>query len=120
VRGKTMPVDILTNNHRREILDAHQLPAWVRERDDYHDWDACERCENSVSYVAYRDDYIDLNDVDGRVPEGSELAKLGWDTYRSDSYSTGTVFKYWQDMDNYGDWYIVVGSFHYYGDYGGL
>jgi hypothetical protein len=106
-----MAVTITTNNRRREILDGYQLTAKEREEFDYVDWAAIEEGSDSRSFVRYRGDVLDLNDMDGITPEGS-LREAGWDTYTSDSFSSGLVFRYVKA--DYGSYDVVVGSYYFH------
>jgi hypothetical protein len=104
-----MGIRITTNHHRREVIDAWNLPPEVRGEFDYIDWPAIERGEDSASFVRYRGQWFDLGDI----PRIENIPLLsGWDGYVSDTYFSGTVFRWVQDDPPYSDdWLIIVGSF---------
>jgi hypothetical protein len=87
-------VKIVTNNHRREVIDAWQLTEAERAEFDYLDWEALERGEDSASFVRYKGELIDLgeNEMGYGSPTPDWLA--GWHGYRSDSFFSGIVWRY--------------------------
>lgn len=98
---------IITNNHRRNVLGDWNLTADEKEEFEYIDWGKCERGEDSVSFVHYRGVLYDLNDIDGNP--GQDGIFTGWNAYVSDSFFSGTVFRY-VEVD--GDFYIVCGRYY--------
>lgn len=100
---------ITTNHHRREIVDAWEVPANMRERFDYLDWPAIERGEGSASFIQYRGEWYDLNDLEPGPGSKMPDSLKGWHAYVSDSFLSGTLFR-WVEDD--GEWYVIVG--HYY------
>ena len=92
-------ITILTNNHRRPVVDAWDLTPAERADFDYVDWDAIERGEDSRSFVRAYGQVIDLNDMDGAPAWGGMPASLaGWDNYQSDSFFSGIVVRYVHDV----------------------
>lgn len=92
----------ITNNHKRDVLDAWEVPPAVREEFDYLDWPAIEDGRDSASFVQYRGEWYDLGDV-MRTDDDSELRKLGWDGFNSDSYFSGMAFRWIWDDEAYGE-----------------
>lgn len=105
-----MGVEITTNHHRREVIDAWNLPPEVRAEFDYIDWPGVEDGTSSASFVRYRGQWFDLSDVPRidrqQFPEGHPFRS--WDGYVSDTYFSGTVFRYVYDD---GEESVIVGSF---------
>lgn len=89
-----MALKFTTNNHRREIIRDWQVPPAVREQFDYINWAACERGEDSASFVQYRGEWYDLGDV---MRATGEIAAAGWDGFNSDSFFSGIAFKWGTD-----------------------
>jgi hypothetical protein len=85
-------MQIITNHHPRDVIDAWQLTADERAEFDYLDWPAIEDGRDSASFVRYKGELIDLADIDGIPPTGAGLE--GWDGYKSDSFFSGLVFRY--------------------------
>jgi hypothetical protein len=86
-------IRVITNHHVREVLRWHDLTAAEQESLGYGtDTDWVEDRE----FVRFRGDVVDLTDRDGLTP--SELRRKGWDSYASDSFFSGLVFK-WFDED---------------------
>jgi hypothetical protein len=87
-------VRIITNNVPRDVLRWHDLTDDERTTLGYGtdtDW------VEDRSFVRYKGDVVDLTDNDGLV--GNELARKGWDSYASDSFFSGLVFRYVPDTD---------------------
>ena len=101
---------VITNNVPREILDAWELTPAQREDFDYLDWAAIERGEDSATFVQYRGELYDLNDIceaswGGGMPESLR----GWDNYASDSFFSGVVVRYVHEDDDYR---VVMGRYY--------
>lgn len=105
-----MGIRIFTNNARREIVDAYSLPADVRSEFDYLDWEAIENGNDSASFVCYRGTWFDLGDVPAvdavSFPEGHPFRN--WHGYVSDTFFSGTVFRYVNDD---GEDSVIVGRY---------
>ena len=103
-------VTIITNNHKREVLDAWQLTLSDRAEFDYLDWPAIERGEDSATFLRYRGRLYDLNDTEPGPGSSGMPAQLGgWDAYVSDSFFSGVVFRYVHDDDDYT---VIAGRYY--------
>lgn len=106
-----MTLTIVTNHHRREVIDAWDLTPAEREEFDYLDWAAIERGEESASFFRYGGDLHDLGEfttsygilASGGLPE----VMAGWDAYRSDSAFSAMVVRLVEG--DYGDHDVIVG-----------
>ena len=85
-------VRVITNHHVRDVLRWHDLTPAEREEFDYLTDDT------EHEFVRYRGDVVDLTDSDGVLSSPSELRRKGWDSYASDSFFSGLVFR-WFDTD---------------------
>ena len=101
---------IITNHHRREIIDAWELTAKEREEFDYLDWEAIEKGEDSASFVRYRGELIDMGDV--LLCTDPTLTAQGWQGFNADSFWSGMAFKYVRDEATH-DYCIVVARVHW-------
>jgi hypothetical protein len=99
-------IKIQTNNHERLIVDAYELAAGERAEFDYLDWDAIDKGEDSASFIRYHGVTYDLGEFQTThgMPEFSP--RVAWDGYLSDSFFSGIVVRYSDDMDH-----VVVGTF---------
>jgi len=100
---------IITNNVPRDIIYDYELSADERAEFDYIDWGACERGENSASFVRYKGELYDLGDTEGVFPPDKR-----W-FYRSDSFFSGVLFRYARDPDFRGDIdpeHIICGRYY--------
>src|SRR5688500_15482116 len=104
----TDEVKVVTNHHRREIIEAFQLTDDERKEFNYLDWPAIEAGRDSATFVRYKGELIDLGDLE-QMTFPSKTFK-GWDAYRSDSFFSGLVFKHIQV--DYGDWCVIVGRYY--------
>jgi hypothetical protein len=102
-------IKIITNHHVREVLHDWNLTKDQRAEFDYIDWDACERGEDSASFVMYKGNLYDLGDTEG-IPTG-DLA--GWDSYITDSFFSGTLFRYFREDDGEIDGDYVICAWFY-------
>lgn len=106
---------VITNGHRRDVIDAWQLTADERREFDYLDWPAIERGEDSASFFRYRGELHDLGEFtpSSDQPAGGEasLGELGWHAYRSDSFFSALAVRFVNaDGDTDGEWdHVVVG-----------
>lgn len=85
-------IRVLTNHQPRTVLCWHDLTDEERERFDYYPSDDPNV---EATFVRYRGWTYDLDDTDGLAP--SALAKQGWSTYASDSFFSGTVFRFFDE-----------------------
>lgn len=92
---------MLTNYHRRPIIDAWELSAAERAEFDY--LDAAGR--DSATFVRFRGELYDLHDV--ARAEGV-IATAGWDGFNPDSYWSGMAFKYVNYCGDHDDYVIVA------------
>jgi hypothetical protein len=108
-----MGVTITTNWHRREVTDGWSVPAEVRAEFDYIDWEAIENGTDSASFVFAYGRWFDLGDTEGnRFGDRMPDSLSGWDAYVSDTFFSGTVFRWVQDDPPYSDdWLIIVGRY---------
>ena len=114
-----MTIHIRTNWHRREVVEAWQLNAKEREEFDYVNWAAIEAGSDSRSFVRYRGDLIDLNDMErglGGTPNEMPFGLEEWSNFKTDSMNSGTCVKYVFDEFDSSEYDVVVGSFYYTSD----
>lgn len=99
---------IVTNHVPRDVIEGgYGMSADERADFDYIDWDAVERGEATASFVRYKGELIDLNDMErgfGGAPMPDSLQ--GWDNYRSDSFFSGVVVRYVDDFER-----VIVGRY---------
>jgi hypothetical protein len=101
-------MNIITNGHHRDVIDAWQLTPAERAEFDYLDWGAIEAGNDSASFFRYRGELHDLGEFtanwglsrDSGLPD----SLAGWDGHRSDSFFSALVVRY---VDNYEG--VVVG-----------
>lgn len=104
--GPPGEIRVIANHHRLPEVDGWETTAEERERLDYVDWAAVERGEDSFTGVRYRGWLYDLNDTEG--PPSGQLAEQGWESYVSDSFFSGVVFRQ-EEVD--GDWVVIAGRY---------
>lgn len=102
---------IITNNHPRELVSWHELPAGVAA--EWFDYVTDEDERYSPRFVQYRGSWHDTSDCDGRAPQE---AFPGWDLYQSDSFFSGIVFRWpYDDFGTHGRDYdydrVIVGRY---------
>lgn len=101
-------VTVTTNNVPRDVIDASQLTPKEREEFDYLNWEALEAGEDSASFVRYKGQLYDLGDTERWESSPREDWTKGWDGYRSDSFFSGTLFRWaGEDMDQ-----MVLGTYY--------
>lgn len=100
---------ITTNHNRREIIDASQLTAKEREDFDHLDWAAMERGNDSASFVRYKGNLWDLGDMEPGPGSSMPEELKGWNAYRSDTFFSGTVFRYVRED---GEDLIICGTYY--------
>lgn len=104
-------VTIITNNHRREVIDAWQLTPKERAEFDYLDWEKIEAGSESASFFRYHGQLYDLDEFsafwglhrDGGLPDWA----AGWEGYISDSFFSGMLVKYVDENE-----WVVVARFY--------
>lgn len=94
---------IRTNNQPRPIIDAYELTEKERQEFDYLDWQAIDRGEDGACFFRYKGQLYDLGEF-MRVEPGGPFN--GWDGSRADSFFSGVVVKYTEDLDH-----IIVGQY---------
>lgn len=107
-----MTVTVRTNNHPRLVSNFGDLPPAIQAEFDYRDLEDAFH----LPFVQYRGVWYDLGDTVGVGEIGGASADTfpGWHIYRSDSFSSGVVFKYVNDRgepDFAGD-YVVCGTYY--------
>jgi hypothetical protein len=114
VRKEALMVTIITNNHPREIIDAWDLTVPEREEFDYLDWEKIEKGEDSREFVRYKDELIDLGDIEvisGYTGAMTGETFKGWEGIRTDSFFSGLLFK-WVKVDYDWEWRVIVGRYY--------
>lgn len=86
---KTM--EITTNHHYREVLNAFDLTAKEAKEFDYLDLESGEG-----SFFRYRGQAYDLGEF-MRWDNPASPTNVGWDGHRADSYFSALVVKYGED-----------------------
>ena len=87
-----MSLDIITNNHWRNILYSYELSARERAEFDYMEADDFE-CH---SFIRYRGLVYDL----GEFMQTLECPEMSlWDGYQPDSYFSGVLITYSADYE---------------------
>ncbi len=108
-----MSTTITTNYHHRTILGGWDLTPAERAEFEYVNWSAVERGEDSVSFLRYRGQVYDLNDTEpGPDRSGMPGELKDWGAYVSDTFFSGIVFRWVQDPDDYGEWYVIAGRYY--------
>jgi hypothetical protein len=107
---------VISNFHKREVIDAWSLSAEERKEFDYLDWKAIEEGSDSASFVRYKGDLIDLGEFMYLDPTRLQLAQeiyftgsRKWDGYQSDSFFSGLLVSYCKE-DN---WETVIMGRYY-------
>lgn len=93
--GPPGSIRVITNHRPRDIvrwwtLSADDLSALGYGTDD-------EQWLSEREFVRFKGEVIDISDRNG-ITEG-EFARKGWDSYASDSFFSGLVFRYVPDTD---------------------
>lgn len=86
-------MQIITNNHRRELVSLNQLPEDAQSDFEYLKMDEWY----DERFVQYKGEWYDVNDtmnVGGITQEVGEFK--GWHSYISDTFFSGILFK-WPD-----------------------
>lgn len=99
-----MAIVIRTNNVPRDLIDAWELSPKERTKFDYLGWQALEDGHDSATFFRYKGALYDLGEFQ-RVPF-SYSPFASWDGYMSDSYFSGLVVRFVDDMDR-----CVVGRY---------
>jgi hypothetical protein len=102
---------IITNNVPRDIVYAWQLTADERAEFDYLDWAAIDDARDSASFVRYKGEILDLNDLEPGPGFHMPNAFDGWHAYRSDTFFSGILVR-WVQTDPYDDWQVVMGRYY--------
>lgn len=103
-------IKIITNYHRRDVIDGWSLTAKEREEFDYIDWAKIEAGEDSASFVRFKGELIDLSQMDGTA---SQEFFPGWDNYRSDSFFSGLLIRYARTDSGELDSELVIVGWYY-------
>lgn len=100
-------ITIRTNNVPRLVVDDYELTDKEQAEFDYIDWDAIKRGEDSATFVRYKNRLYDISEFQTTdpLPDFNPLRK--WEGYLSDSFFSGIVIRFCQDMD-----YVIVGTFY--------
>jgi hypothetical protein len=99
-----MSITIKTNNHPRDLVTWHELPAGVAE--DWFSYITDEDEKFSCRFVEYRGSWYDTSETEGVAP--SDIPGK-WDSYLTDSFFSGVVFRF---VDDNGNERVVVGTFY--------
>lgn len=99
-----MSLTIITNNVPRPIVEAWELSVKEQDEFDYLDWDAIKKGEDSATFVRYKDELIDLGDL-----ERAGLYNIfpDWDAYRSDTFFSGILIKFVDDGEQ-----VIMGRYY--------
>jgi hypothetical protein len=91
-------VTVITNNHRRDVIEAHELDRAERENFDYIDWNKVDAGEASASFMRYKGELHDLGEFEVFSP-GINPAWNGqrWDGICTDSFFSGILVRYCED-----------------------
>jgi len=94
---------IITNNHPRDIISGDELTADERKEFDYIDWNSDVYDQH---FFRYKGNVYDLGDCE--VWTGFTINILaGWSGYYSESFFSGVVFRYTEDMEQ-----VIVGRYY--------
>jgi hypothetical protein len=99
-------MNIKTNNKFRDILRAYDLTEREREEFDYYTVDELD----DAMFFRYKGDVFDLGEFmrcPARVPPAYAPILTEWDGYMSDSYFSGVVIRYDDNIEQ-----IQVGRFY--------
>lgn len=88
---------IKTNNQPRDVIDGNELTEDERKEFDYINW----ATEYEQSFFRYKDQLYDVNDC-----EISHHLFEGWDGFYSETFFSGVVFRYVNDMEQ-----VIVGRY---------
>lgn len=89
---------IITNNKPRQLVYGYQLSDKQKQDFDYID------DIDSHNFVIYKNNVYDLSEF-MRVENNDKLN--GWDGYSSDSFFSGTLIKYTDDMES-----VIMGWYY--------
>jgi hypothetical protein len=104
-------MEIITNNARREPIDAWELTAKEQEQFDYLNWPAIANGEDSAQFIRYKGELYDLGDFEGCNTMLHHEMFPGWDGYISDTFFSGILIKWVQDKATT-DWYVICGRYY--------
>lgn len=99
---------VITNHHRREVLDGFQLTSRERSNFEYLDWDAIDAGEDSASFARYRGELYDLAEFEA-FHGFTHSAFRGWDGIKNDTFFSGIIVRI--GMDDGGQ-YVIVGRYY--------
>lgn len=99
-------ITIITNRVPRDVVDAWDLTEKERKEFDHLDWNALEAGEYGRSFFRYKGEVYELDDFQ-RVPDGLFDPGSYWDGYISDSFFSGILVKWTDDLEQ-----IVVGRYY--------
>lgn len=89
---------IITNNKPRQLVYGYQLSD--KQKQDFYYIDDID----SHDFVIYKNNVYDLSEF-MRIENNDSLK--GWDGYSSDSYFSGTLVKYADDMES-----VIMGWYY--------
>lgn len=92
---------IITNNVPRLVLEAYELTQEERNEFDYINWNDIDTGNDSGSFIRYKGELYDLNDIE-RSPD----CFPEWHGFVSDSFFSGILIRYC-DCD-----YVVMGRYY--------
>lgn len=103
-------VKIITNNVPRPIIAPEQLSLSARLEFNYLDWEAIKAGNDSASFFRYKGTLYDLGEFQPLNTIGPAVVSepfRGWHGYLSDSFFSGLVVRYTDDMEG-----VIVGTYY--------
>lgn len=91
-------MEIITNNKPRQLIYGYQLSDKQKQ-----DFDYIDDIDNH-DFVIYKNNVYDLSEF-MRIENNDKLN--GWDGYSSDSFFSGTLIKYADDMET-----VIMGWYY--------
>lgn len=90
-----MPIKI-TNEETLPIIDGYELTGQERNEFDYINWDAIEKGNDSASFVRYKGELYDLNDLE---VASTDIFGSRWKTCISQTLFSGILFSFSKNPD---------------------
>jgi len=94
-------LEIITNNHRREVVYGFELTDKERKKFDYYN----DEQINELVFFRYKGEVYELGEF---MVTSGKLKKAGWDGFRSDSFFSGLAIRYPSDDEQRDFDHVIV------------